>query len=66
MWYTIFSPSKLKEILEIGSDSSYVKINKIVKMLNISVNFKDIKKVNHISESSFDVQSIFDKLYVIY
>jgi len=35
-------------------------------MFNISVNFKDTKKVDHILEISLDFQSFFDALYVIY
>ena len=35
-------------------------------MFNISVNFKDTKKVDHILERSLDVWSFFDSLYVIY
>ena len=59
MVYHIFSPSKLTQIL--GSpDSRLLKIIKTVQMFNISVNFKDTKKVDHILESSLDA------LYVIY
>ena len=35
-------------------------------MFNISVSFKETKKVNHILERSLDVQSFFDALYEIY
>ena len=35
-------------------------------MFNISVNFKDTKKVDQILESSLDFQSFLDALYVIY
>ena len=55
LWSTIFLPSKLTEILEICQDSSLLKINKTVQMFNISVNFKDTKKVDHILVSSLDV-----------
>ena len=66
LWSTIFLPSKLTEILEICQDSSLLKINKTVQMFNISVNFKDTKKVDHILKISSDFQSLFDALYVIY
>ena len=35
-------------------------------MLNTSVNFKDTMKVDHILESSLDVQSLVDVFYIIY
>ena len=35
-------------------------------MFNISVNFKDTKKVDPILESLLDVESFFDALYFIY
>ena len=34
-------------------------------IFNISVNFKNTKKVGHILESSLDVQSFYDPLYAI-
>ena len=35
-------------------------------MFNISVNFKDTKKVDQILESSLDFQSFLDGLYINY
>ena len=35
-------------------------------MFNISVNFKDTRKVDHILKSVLDVQSFFDALHDIY
>jgi len=56
MWSTIFLPSKLTDIL--GDLSSFQIIK--TQMFNISIKFKDTKKVDHILES------FFDALYVIY
>jgi len=47
-------------------DSSLLKTNKTVQMFNISVDFKDTKKVDHILESSLDFQTVFDAINVIY
>ena len=35
-------------------------------MFNISVNFKDTKKTDHILESLLDFQSLFDAINIIY
>ena len=45
MWFTIFSPSKLTEILRNNyPDSSLLKINNIVQIFITSVNFKLIQR----------------------
>jgi len=62
LWSTIF---KIDGDIRICPDSSLLKINKIVQMLDISINFED-KKVDHILEISLDFQSFIDALYVIY
>ena len=62
LWSTIF---KIDGDIRICPDSSLLKINKIVQMLDISINFED-KKVDHILEISLDFQSLIDALYVIY
>ena len=51
--------------MEIFPDSSLLKINKTLKMLNNSVNLKDTKKVDHILESSLDFQFLFDAPNII-
>ena len=45
MWFTIFSASKLTELLRNNyTDSSLLKINNSVQIFNISVNFKLIQR----------------------
>ena len=61
MWST---PLKLTEIL--GNFFHIPVKNLKNQMLNISVNFKDIKKVNHISETHLTLNLFLDALYVIY
>ena len=51
MWSTIFAPSKLR-FYEISSDSKLFNHKEILQMFNISINFKDTKKADHILKIS--------------
>ena len=56
----------LNGVIEKSAQIAFYSITKkIVKMFDISVNFKDIKKANHILKSSEDIESFCNSPFLI-